>query len=208
MKKKIVFAMKGIILAVLLFVSIFPIYWLFLMALRPTAEISSGAGVIPRQLTLEHFENLFVQKGFGTALFNSLINGGSAMVLSLAFGLTTAYALSRKRFRFRMKKPLTYWVLLIRVLPPVAFVIPLYTLFTKMGIMGTRLPIILSCMLINIPLVIWFMIAFFTDLSEEIEESGKIDGATEWQLFVRNCTAPCASGNCGNLHVIVFVCME
>lgn len=177
--------MKGIILAVLLFVSIFPIYWLFLMALRPTAEISSGAGLIPGQPTLEHFENLFVQKGFGTALYNSLINGGSAMVLSLAFGLTTAYALSRKRFHFRMKKPLAYWVLLIRVLPPVAFVIPLYTLFTKMGMMGTRLPIILSCMLINIPLVIWFMIAFFTDLSEEIEESGKIDGATEWQLFVR-----------------------
>lgn len=184
MKKKMIFAMKGIILAVLLFVSIFPIYWLFLMALRPTTEISSGAGLIPGQPTLEHFENLFVQKGVGTALFNSLINGGSAMALSLAFGLTTAYALSRKRFRFRMKKPLTYWVLLIRVLPPVAFVIPLYTLFTKMGMMGTRLPIILSCMLINIPLVIWFMIAFFTDLSEEIEESGKIDGATEWQLFV------------------------
>ena len=81
MKKKMIFAMKGIILAVLLFVSIFPIYWLFLMALRPTTEISSGAGLIPGQPTLEHFENLFVQKGFGTALFNSLINGGSAMAV-------------------------------------------------------------------------------------------------------------------------------
>lgn len=185
MKKKMVFAMKGIILAVLLFISLFPIYWLFLMALRPTAEISGGMGLMPGQLTMEHFKALFVEKGFGTALYNSLINGGSAMVLSLTLGLTTAYALSRKRFRFRMKKPLIYWVLLIRVLPPVAFVIPLYTLFTKLKMMGTRMPIILSCMLINIPLVIWFMIAFFADLSEEIEESGKIDGATEWQLFVR-----------------------
>lgn len=185
MKKKMIFAGKGIILAVLLFVSVFPIYWLFLMALKPTAEISSGTGLIPGHLTGEHFATLFVQKGFGTALRNSLINGGSAMALSLMFGLTAAYALSRKRFQFRMKKPLVYWVLLVRVLPPVAFVIPLYTLFTKTGLMGTRLPIILSCMLINIPLVIWFMITFFADLSEEIEESGKIDGATEWQLFVR-----------------------
>ena len=46
MKKKMIFAMKGIILAVLLFVSIFPIYWLFLMALRPTTEISSGGGAV------------------------------------------------------------------------------------------------------------------------------------------------------------------
>ena len=53
MKKKMIFAMKGIILAVLLFVSIFPIYWLFLMALRPPTEISSGAGLIPGQPTLE-----------------------------------------------------------------------------------------------------------------------------------------------------------
>ena len=84
-----------------------------------------------------------------------------------------------------MKKPLTYWVLLVRVLPPVAFVIPLYTLFTKWNLMGTRLPIILSCMLVNIPLVIWFMVSFFEELPEEVEESGKVDGATEWQLFTR-----------------------
>lgn len=84
-----------------------------------------------------------------------------------------------------MKKPLTYWVLLVRVLPPVAFVIPLYTLFTKWNLMGTRLPIILSCMLANIPLVIWFMVSFFEELPEEVEESGKVDGATEWQLFTR-----------------------
>lgn len=77
-----------------------------------------------------------------------------------------------------MKKPLTYWVLLVRVLPPVAFVIPLYTLFTKWNLMGTRLPIILSCMLVNIPLVIWFMVSFFEELPEEVEESGKVDGTT------------------------------
>ncbi len=184
-KQRIRFVIKGICLAVLLFVALFPIYWLLLMAIRPTAETSTGAGLIPHQLTAEHFVELFTQKGFGTALYNSLINAGGALILSLILGLTTAYILSRKRFRFGMKKPLTYWVLLVRVLPPVAFVIPLYTMFTKWNLMGTRFPIILSCMLINIPLVIWFMISFFEELPEEVEESGKMDGATEWQLFTR-----------------------
>ena len=184
-RKKICFVAKGICLTVLLFITMFPIYWLVLMAVRPTAETSAGAGLLPHQLTTAHFVELFTQKGFGTALYNSVINAGSALILSLILGLTTAYILSRKRFRFRLKKPLTYWVLLVRVLPPVAFVIPLYTMFTRTNLMGTRLPIILSCMLVNIPLVIWFMVSFFEELPEEVEESGKMDGATEWQLFTR-----------------------
>lgn len=183
LKKRIFFALKGIGLAVLLFAALFPIYWLVLMAIRPTAETSMGAGLIPQELTMEHFTELFTQKGFGTALKNSLVNSVSALVMSLILGLTTAYIIARKRFRFKMKKPLTYWVLLVRVLPPVAFVIPLYTLFTKWNLMGTRLPIILSCMLVNIPLVIWFMVSFFEELPEEVEEGG-------------------------NLHAFLYVCME
>ena len=84
-----------------------------------------------------------------------------------------------------MKHSLTLWVLLVRVLPPVAFVIPLYTMFSGAGVLSTRIPIVLACVLINIPLIIWFMISFFRELPEEIEESGKIDGATEWQLYLR-----------------------
>lgn len=110
-KKRMVFALKGICLIVLLFAALFPVYWLVLMAIRPTAETSMGAGLIPHQITGEHFTELFVGKGFGTALKNSLINAVSALVMSLVLGLATAYIISRKRFRFGMKKPLTYWVL-------------------------------------------------------------------------------------------------
>ena len=44
----------------------------------------------------------------------------------------------------------------------------------------------LACVLINVPLIIWFLISFFQDLPEEVEESAKVDGATEWQLFTRS----------------------
>ena len=86
----------------MLFAALFPIYWLVLMAIRPTAETSMGAGLIPQELTMEHFTELFTQKGFGTALKNSLVNSVSALVMSLILGLTTAYIIARKRFRFKM----------------------------------------------------------------------------------------------------------
>ena len=87
--------------------------------------------------------------------------------------------------RKKIKKPLTYWILLVRVLPPVAFTIPLYTMFSKLNILYTRTPVILACILINIPLIIWFMISFYQDLPVDIDQSAQIDGATEWQLYTR-----------------------
>lgn len=185
LKKKFIFILKGIVLAIILFITLFPILWLVKTSVASIEDIQSGLAFNIKAVNFSHYRQLFVEKGFDTALKNSLINSLSALVLSLAFGLTTAYILARKRFRFGMRKPITFWILLVRILPPVAFVVPLYTLFTKLGLMGGRMPVILSCILINLPLTIWFMVSFFEELPEAIEESGKIDGANEWQLFTK-----------------------
>lgn len=171
--------------ALLLFVALFPIYWLVAMAIHPTDEMMGHISVIPQSLTFEHFIKLFTEKGFDTAIVNSLQTTFGSLVLSLAVGICAAYVLARRRFHFGLKRPVTYWILLVRVLPPVAFTIPLYTMFSKIGLLNTKLPVMLACVLINVPLIIWFLISFFQDLPEEVEESAKVDGATEWQLFCR-----------------------
>lgn len=174
---------KGLGCAVLLLVALFPIYWLVAMAIRPTDEMKGHISLIPQTLTGEHFAQLFTSEGFGQAIINSLQTTGVSLVISLLVGICAAYIIARRRFRFGLKKPLTYWVLLVRVLPPVAFTIPLYIMFNKLGILNTKIPVMLACVLINVPLIIWFLISFFQDLPEEVEESAKVDGATEWQLF-------------------------
>ncbi len=184
-KKKAVATAKAVVCAFLLLIALFPIYWLVAMAIRPTSEMTGHISIIPHSLTMEHFLALFVSRGFGQAIVNSLQTTLSSLVLSLAVGICAAYAIARRRFCFRIKQPMTYWILLVRVLPPVAFTIPLYTMFSKVGILNTKLPVTLACVLINVPLIIWFLISFFQDLPEEVEESAKVDGATEWQLFVR-----------------------
>lgn len=168
-----------------LFTSLFPIYWLLAMAVRPTDEMKGHISLIPQTLTGEHFLQLFTSEGFGEAIINSMQTTFGSLLISLLVGICAAYILARRRFRFGLKKPLTYWVLLVRVLPPVAFTIPLYIMFNKVGILNTKMPVMLACVLINVPLIIWFLISFFQDLPEEVEESAKVDGATEWQLFLR-----------------------
>ena len=174
---------KGLLCAVMLVVALFPIYWLLAMAIRPTDEMRGHISLIPQTRTMEHFAQLFTKEGFGQAIINSLQTTGVSLVISLLVGICAAYVIARRRFHFGLKKPLTYWVLLVRVLPPVAFTIPLYIMFNKLGVLNTKIPVMLACVLINVPLIIWFLISFFQDLPEEVEESAKVDGATEWQLF-------------------------
>ena len=204
MKKKSGAVIRGLITAFLLVIALFPIYWLVAMAIRPASEMTGHISIIPQTMTLEHFHQLFTEKGFGRAILNSLQTTGFSLVLSLAFGLCAAYIIARHRFRFGLKKPLTYWVLLVRVLPPVAFTIPLYTMFSKIGVLNTKVPPTLACVLINIPLIIWFMISFFQDLPEDIEESAQNDGATEWQLF-RKIVLPLVAPGIAAIAMLSFM---
>ena len=176
---------KFIIGAVLLLYTLFPIYWLAAMSVRPTDEMKGRISLLPASLTGEHFVQLFTEKGFGRALINSAQVTLISMAVSLTFGLCAAYVLTRQRFKFGLKKPLNYWVLMVRILPPVAFTIPLYTMFNRLGILNSKIPATLACILINIPFIIWFMVSFFQVLPEDMEKSARIDGATEWQLFTK-----------------------
>lgn len=203
-KKKVMSAVKAVICAVLLLVALFPIYWLIAMAIRPTGEMTGHISLIPASLTMEHFRALFTGENFGRAIINSLQTTLTSLVLSLCIGLCAAYIIARSRFHFGIKKPLTYWILLVRVLPPVAFTIPLYTMFSKLGILNTKIPATLACVLINVPLIIWFMISFFQDLPEEIEESAQIDGATEWQLF-RKIVLPLVAPGIAAIAMLSFM---
>ena len=203
-KKKVMSGVKGLISAVILLITLFPIYWLVAMSIRPTSEMTGRISIIPKTLTIEHFVKLFVEKGFDTAIVNSLQTTLISLVFSLVIGLCAAYIIARSRFRLRIKKPLTYWILLVRVLPPVAFTIPLYTMFSKLGILNTKIPAAMACVLINVPLIVWFMISFFQDLPEDIEESAQIDGATEWQLF-RKIVLPLVAPGIAAIAMLSFM---
>ena len=182
--------LKVLTTAILLLISLFPIYWMATIAVRETGEID-GTQMIPltpQSFTLEHFAKLFTEKNFGVALRNSAVVTLVSLIIYLAFGIACAYVLARRRFMFCGKTGLTYWVLLVRVLPPITFAVPLYIMFSRLGWLNSLLPEICACVFINIPLTIWFLVSFFQDLPLELEESAKIDGATEWQLFIRIVT--------------------
>lgn len=176
-------AVKIFTLAILLVWTLFPIYWMVSLSIRSSEELTGAMPFLPHSFSLEHFVDLFQNKDFGTAIINSLEVTLISLAISLAFGLCCAYILARARFQFKMKGAELFWVLLIRVLPPIAFALPLYIMFSNAGWLMTKVPIILAHCLINIPFIVWFMITFFENLPISVEESAAVDGATENQLF-------------------------
>ncbi len=176
-------ALKGVSLVILLGWVLFPIYWMLSLSIRSSQELTSVLSILPQSFSVSHFVELFVKKDFMVAVMNSLQVTLISLSISLVFGLACSYILARARFRFGMKAPLLFSILLIRVLPPIAFALPLYIMMNNLGILSTKIPIILSHMLITIPFIVWFMISFFDSLPIEIEESARIDGASELQLF-------------------------
>lgn len=178
-------SIRKLIVALFMLWTLFPVYWMLSLAIRGGDELFGVLSLFPRTFSLEHFVDLFKTKSFDVAILNSLQVTFISLTLALLFGMSCAYILARARFRFKIKGAMLFWVLLLRILPPIAFALPLYILMSDAGLLSTKLPLILSHLLINIPFIIWFMITFFEALPIEVEESASVDGATEHQLFSR-----------------------
>jgi ABC-type glycerol-3-phosphate transport system permease component len=175
---------KTPVLIIILLWTFFPIYWMFSLAVRSSKELSSALSFFPKTFTFDQFGVMFTRNIFTASLLNSLFVTFASLILALAIGLSCSYILARTRYRLGYKGPLMFWVLLVRILPPIAFALPLYIMMTRLGLLGTYFPLIFAHILINLPFIIWFMISFFESLSIEVEESAKLDGATELQLFM------------------------
>lgn len=173
------------IILILAIWTLFPIYWMLSLSIRSGEELTTSLSFWPQTFSLQHFQELFSRHNFGTAVSNSLQVTVISLAISLILGLCCAYILARRRFYFRLRGTMLFSVILVRVLPPIAFALPLYIMMNQFGILGTKIPIMLAHILINLPFIIWFMISFFANLPEELEESAKIDGANEWQVYSR-----------------------
>lgn len=176
---------KGIGIILLLIWTLLPIYWMCSLAIRDNTELGASLSFFPRTFTLSHFVDLIIKNHFFMAIKNSMIVSITALFISMAVGISCSYVFSRARYKYRLKGVELFIVLLIRILPPIAFALPLYIMMNKLGILTLRLPIILTNCLINIPFIIWFMMTFFEKIGNEVEESAQVDGANNWQIFTR-----------------------
>ena len=120
---------------------------------------------------------------FPLFFLNSMIISIGAVALSVAAGIPAAYALAR--FDFPLKNALAFVLMSFRFVPFIAFVIPLYLLYQRLGLYNTHAGLILAYQLITLPFTIWMLRSFFMEIPLEIQEAAKIDGCSWFGVLTR-----------------------
>lgn len=172
---------KGIIVAIILAVTLFPLYWMIVTSLEPWELVLVWPpAFIPRELTLEYWQ--WAGSRFLLPLRNSLIIAGSTTAISIALGFPAAYGFSRFRIG---GTTLPFWVLSLRFLPGIVPCVAFYILFRSLGLLDTHLAVIIAHLLVTLPFSIWMFKVFLDTMPRDLEEAALVDGCTRAQVITR-----------------------
>jgi multiple sugar transport system permease protein len=178
---------KYLLLAAILLAVCFPIIWMVLASFKTQVQIQSTKNLFVFVPTLRNYPAVFKHYNFFKPILNSFIVAAGSTLIGLFIGLPASYAIARYR-----QKTFGMLILVIRFLPGITFLIPWFTIFSRIGLIDTFLALILSHLLINLPFIIWLMVPFFEAMPKELEESARVDGCYTITSF-RRITLPLAS---------------
>ena len=183
--------MIRLLLFVALAILCVPGLWVMLTAFRPDIEVMAKPPVwIPRSLGLNNFLAIFGllpnrSPGIPVADYfvNSLVISLTSTVVAVSIGMMGGYAFAR--YRFKGKTGLFLGLMLSRTVPGIALSLPLFMLWSRLGLLDTRLGLIIVYLAMNIPFSVWLTDGFFRQIPADLTEAAQIDGSTRWQAFWR-----------------------
>lgn len=161
-----------------------PFWWVVTGSIKlPREIIQRVPTMFPQSFTLQHFEKLLQSSDFPTYLVNSLMVALFSTAVTVLLALPAAYAFFRMEFPGR--NTLYRVILLAYAFPGVVVLIPLYGLFSKAGLIDSRVSLVIVNVAFALPFSIWMMRSFLASVPKEIEEAAVIDGAPTTTILLR-----------------------
>jgi len=166
-----------------------PGLWVILSAFRPNREILAKPPDWNPDFTLINFIRMFGLGGEQIAIpvleyfRNSLVIATTSTLVALLIGMAGGYAFAR--FRFRYKNSLFLGLMLFRAVPGIALSLPLCMLWSRLGLIDTKLGLIIVYISLNVPFTLWLIDGFFRQIPVSLSEAAQVDGCTRWQAFWR-----------------------
>ena len=179
--------LRGLLLAVMGLLSLFPLYVMFATSFKVQTQIFiPSATFFSREFwlftpTLENYRSVLVDGNFVRYLTNSLTVGVVSTVLTLLLSVLAAYALAR--FSFMGRGVISWTSLLLRTVPLVVLVVPVFGIWQGWGLNDTLPGLILLYTAVNIPFAIWVLYGFIAQVPQELEEAAAVDGASPFRTF-------------------------
>lgn len=184
--------------AVISFLTLFPIYWLFVISVTPSFELFSTPSLILRHVDWQNYTEVIGNPTLRGYMLNSLIISSGNAILSTTLGFFACYALSR--FNLSGKESIFFWTITNRMAPPAVFLLPLFLLLTKVYKIGdftlldTRIGMILVYCTFNLPFAIWTLRPTVDGIPKELDEAAFVDGASPWKVITEVVLPLCRPG--------------
>ena len=161
--------------------TLFPLIWLFYSSFKLNAEIMIYPLGLPKEPTLFNYTESWAKGGLGIALLNSFIYTITATVSTMLFAMAAAFGLTK--FPFKSAKVFTSIFAFGLMISVHAVIIPLFQLESKLGMINTRLGVIIPYIAFDLPLSIMIAISYVRGIPNALIESAEIDGAKYRYIF-------------------------
>lgn len=175
-----------LVIAVLLLMIIFPLYFMGTTAFKTEREIYSELTWIPRDPTMDNFYQVIYSFRIPVYLRNTLIVASITTSIVVAISVLAGYSLTRLRFPGR--SILARGVLFVYLIPGSLMLIPMYLIIVKLRLQDSYTGLVLANMSFAVPFCTWLMMGYLRSLSSEIEEAALIDGCNRlsalWYVVV------------------------
>jgi multiple sugar transport system permease protein len=183
-------------------IALTPYVWMLLTSFKGRLDALADRPVWMFDPTLEHYGDVLIDKKYLPLVWNSLFVAVGTTILSLAIGVPAAYVFARARFAG--KEDLFFFFLTTRMAPAISVVVPMYLLFNKLGLLETRIVVVLAHSTFNLSLVVWMMRGFFAEIPPQMDEAAQLDGHTRAGAFVR-VLLPLAAPGIAATAVLCFI---
>jgi multiple sugar transport system permease protein len=169
----------------------FPIYWTLITSFKLPIAIAEKVTYIPWvdfKPSLHAWHDILFGADQSTVLRNFL-NGGVVSITSagvaVLLGAMAGYGLTRFEYKFGFwrNNDIAFWFVSQRIMPPIVVVLAFLIMYRYLGLVDTRLGLALAYIGFNLPLAVWILRDFFSEIPRELEESAMIDGASRFRAF-------------------------
>lgn len=159
-----------------------PFVWILTTSLKGNEDFFAFPPVwLPPHPSLTHYHALFSRASGGRYFTNSLVVSTLSMLGALVVSIPTAYSIARWRFGGGL---LSVVLLVLRMLPAIALVIPVYIMYKALNLTNTYLGLVVIYTVLYIPFAIWLLVGFLREFPIEIEEAALIDGCSRLRALV------------------------
>jgi ABC-type glycerol-3-phosphate transport system permease component len=201
-KRRAFLSGKHLLLIVLALLSLFPIILTLSTALKTDDDVRVNPFGLFSSFSLENIVAAWTEGNFNDYVLNSFLLSVPSTILVVILSTMGGYTFARLPFPGRSIA--FYLVVLGLLVPFFTYMIPLYFQLQSMGLLDTLGGTILVLTTTGLSFGTFFMRAFFSDLPTELEQAARIDGASEWQIFIK-VMVPLVTSGAGALAVFTFL---